>query len=350
MVLRACRLLLSVVLAAAGCSHGSLALGGAGRQTAARAGGRGVTTAGAPAHQVTGVWDWVFRSNDDQGNLRVEQEEWHLVQRGTAIEGYYDRALTLLSLDDHLFRCNQQLGITKFTRVRVAGSVDGTRVQVREVSFDARPGPCDDGARSLNQYTGEITGATLRLEWADRFGEQTLFRRQRAGGPRLAQQVGLEEHAPPQLDEAAAAAQARHPGVPIHGVFAWDLRTVDAEGDVRNEHEEWHIDEEGGALAGYYLRTVKRMRDGGVFPCNGQPSQETRVRFELSGHRTGDTLVLAETAYKVERNACDNGLRRLDTYQGSIADTGNEVVLSWGSGNQVLRRVNASAAAAPGNK
>src|SRR5438477_12754258 len=55
---------------------------------------------------VTGTWDWVFRSSDDQGNLRVEQEEWHLVQRGRVLDGYYDRAVTLLSTDERLFRCN----------------------------------------------------------------------------------------------------------------------------------------------------------------------------------------------------------------------------------------------------
>lgn len=342
------------VVVLVGCAHGGAAPVGPGGVSRATPGGAGKVS-GPPAPQVTGVWDWVFRSNDDQGNLRVEQEEWHLVQRGTAIEGYYDRALTLLSLDDHLFRCNQQLGITKFTRVRVAGSVEGGRVRVQEVGFDARPGPCDDGARSLNTYVGELRDSTMRLEWMDRVGEQTLYRRQRPGGPRLAEQVGLEERPPPDLGDAAAngsggsasssaapPAPFSHPGVPIHGVFRWELRTVDAEGDVRAEREEWHVDEADVALAGYYVRTVKRTRDGEVYKCNGTSSQETTVRFELSGHRTGDTVVLTETAYKVTPSPCDNGLRRLDTYQGSISDTGNELVLSWGGGNQVLRRAEAA--------
>lgn len=285
--------------------------------------------------QVTGVWDWVFRSTDEQGNLRVEQEEWHLVQRGPRIEGYYDRALTLLSLDDHLFRCNQQLGITKFTRVRVAGSIEGARVLVDEVGFDARPGPCDDGARSLNRYTGELSDSTLRLEWAERQGEQTLFRRQREGGPRLAEMVGLTDR-PPVLE--ASGALRRHPGVPIHGVFAWELRTVDAQGDERREREVWQLDEQGGELSGHYDRTVVSQRDRGVFRCSGEPRFETQVRVEVSGHRTGDTVVLTETSYRATPSRCDNGLRRLLSYQGSIADSGNELVLSWGSASQVLRR------------
>lgn len=343
-----------MVVVAVGCAHpGPVPTGGV--TPASAAPGSAPRGPALPLAQVTGVWDWVFRSNDDQGNLRVEQEEWHLVQRGSVIEGYYDRALTLLSLDDHLFRCNQQLGITKFTRVRVAGSVEGGRVHVEEVGFDARPGPCDDGSRSLNRYVGELRDSTLRLEWADRAGEQTLYRRQRPGGPRLAEQVGLEERPPPDLGEPSAVAGGvpgeppapfRHPGVPLHGVFRWELRTVDAEGDVRAEREEWHVDETDGALAGFYVRTVKRTREGGTFRCNGSSTQETAVRFELSGHRTGDAVVLTETAYKADPSPCDNGLRRLDTYRGSISDTGNELVLSWGGGNQVLRRV-ASPAGGP---
>src|SRR5581483_6270061 len=46
----------------------------------------------APATQLqsapdaSGVWDWMFRSTDDQGDMRVEQEEWHLLQRGSRVE------------------------------------------------------------------------------------------------------------------------------------------------------------------------------------------------------------------------------------------------------------------------
>ena len=37
--------------------------------------------------EVSGVWDWMFRSTDDQGDMRVEQEEWHLSQRNGRIDG-----------------------------------------------------------------------------------------------------------------------------------------------------------------------------------------------------------------------------------------------------------------------
>ena len=85
------------------------------------------------APDASGTWDWMFRSTDDQGDMRVEQEEWHLSQKGLRIEGYYDRAVTMMSVDERLFRCNQRLGFTKTTRVRVAGQIEGDRVMLREV-------------------------------------------------------------------------------------------------------------------------------------------------------------------------------------------------------------------------
>src|SRR5262245_32057149 len=60
----------------------------------------------APSLKVAGVWDWVFRSTDAQGDLRVEMEEWHLEQAGGKVSGFYDRAITVMSKDDRPYRCN----------------------------------------------------------------------------------------------------------------------------------------------------------------------------------------------------------------------------------------------------
>src|SRR4051812_40826493 len=141
------------------------------------------------ADDTNGVWDWVYRSTDDQGDMRVEQEEWHLTQRGATIEGYYDRAVTMMSVDERLFRCNQRLGFTKMTRVRISGKVDGERVQLREVDFETKPGPCDDGARNLVAYVGTVHGPTLALRWGPEAG-QTLVRRTDGGHAALAQAGG----------------------------------------------------------------------------------------------------------------------------------------------------------------
>jgi hypothetical protein len=287
--------------------------------------------ADANAPDASGTWDWMFRSTDDQGDMRVEQEEWHLSQKAGHIDGYYDRAVTMMSVDERLFRCNQRLGFTKTTRVRVAGQIDGDRVVLREVGFEAKPGPCDDGARNLVAYIGVLHGATLALRWGPEAG-QTLVRRTDGGGrtPLAPADIGG--------DVRQASMQTTDMTTPLAGTWTWELRSIDAEGDERLEREEWHLTETPDGVTGYYDRTVARVRgDGSNFVCNGQPRYETTTRYDVSGQRFGDKLTLTETDYKAQRSPCDNALRRLDTYQGHVADA-DSLILSWGPGNQLLRR------------
>jgi|SRR5579859_562757 len=276
----------------------------------------------------SGVWDWVYRSTDDQGDMRVEQEEWHLLQNGARIEGWYDRAVTLMSTDERLFRCNQKLGFTKLTRVRVAGKLEGDHVQLREVGFDAKPGPCDDGARNLVEYQGVLRGSTLALRWGPEAG-QTLVKRDGVQQG-LAQTLG--ENLEPETRQAALQAS-----LPVEGSWEWELRSIDADGDERLEREEWHLAEGPDGIHGYYDRTVKRVRGDGVYTCNNQDRFETATRYTVVGQRFGDRLSLTEVDYKAQPTGCDNALRRLDSYQGHLAD-GDSLVLSWGPGNQLLRR------------
>lgn len=294
----------------------------------ARAASAHATDPNAP--DASGTWDWMFRSTDDQGDMRVEQEEWHLQQKGVHIDGYYDRAVTMMSVDERLFRCNQRLGFTKTTRVRVAGQIEGDRIVLREVGFEAKPGPCDDGARNLVAYIGVLRGATLALRWGPEAG-QTLVRRTDGGHAPLA---------PAEIggDVRQASMQTSDTAAPVGGTWVWELRSIDAEGDERLEREEWHLSESTDGLSGYYDRTVARVRgDGTNFVCNGQPRYETTTRYNVSGQRFGDKLTLTETDYKASRSPCDNALRRLDTYQGHVADA-DSLILSWGPGNQLLRR------------
>jgi hypothetical protein len=290
-------------------------------------------TVAAPVVDASGIWDWIFRSTDDQGDMRVEQEEWHLLQRGTRIEGYYDRAVTMMSTDERLFRCNQKLGFTKMTRVRIAGQVEGEHVQLREVAFQAKPGPCDDGARNLVEYSGVIHGQTLALRWGPEVG-QTLVRRTDGNNAALGAQNGLEGTAETQGSDGPSSPAA---SLPVQGEWEWELRSIDAEGDERLEREAWHIDESADGIHGYYDRTVERVRGEGMFSCNGEARYTTSTRYTVVGQRFGDKLTLTEIDYKATPTHCDNALRRLDTYQGQLADP-DTLILSWGPGNQLLRR------------
>ena len=280
---------------------------------------------------MTGVWDWVFRSTDEQKNVRIEQEEWHLQQRGKQLSGWYDRAVTMMSTDEMLFRCNRQLGFTKFTRVRIAGTVEGEGVRLREVGFEARPGPCDDGARNLVKYTGKVLGATIYLKWDERGGGQTLHRREGAQ-PALAETVGAEDVIPVEPARQVVGT------APVTGDWEWQLRSIDAEGDERLEREEWHLAESDAGIAGWYERTVTRARGEGTFACNGEARYLTVTRYAISGSRAGDRVSLSETEYKSAPSRCDNGLRRLDSYRGTLSADGGELSLSWGPGTQLLRR------------
>lgn len=280
----------------------------------------------------SGVWDWMHRSNDEQGDMRLEQEEWHLVQAGTRIDGYYDRAVTMMSSDDRLFRCNQRLGFTKLTRVHVSGQMVGNRLILRETRYETSPGPCDDGARQLVEYTGVVRGESLALRWGPDAG-QTLVRRSPDA-------TAGNQIMPAQLASWKPQQAARPTGgvsVPVDGDWEWELRSIDAEGDERLEREVWHLAETSDGVRGHYERTVRRIRGGGVFSCNQADRFETVTRYEISGQRFGEKVSLTESAYKVQPSPCDNGLRRLDTYQGHVADS-DSLVLSWGPGNQLLRR------------
>jgi len=294
----------------------------------------------APLGDASGVWDWIYSSRDDQGDERLEQEEWHLVQqRSGKLEGYYDRKVTMLSVDERLFRCNQRLGFTKVTRVRVSGTVSSGKINLREIAFEAKPGPCDDGARQLVEYSGVIdgTGQMLQLRWAPGAGQ--MLRRRLDNQPPLLQAVDF------QLDsrEPGVRRASTGPGVsmPVDGTWEWELRSIDADGDERYEREEWHLMETEDGVQGYYDRTVRRVRAEGTFeqsiPNCKQGQYETATRYTVKGQRFGEKLMLREVDYAAQRSACDNAFRRLDNYSGSIADP-DSLVLSWGQGNQLLRR------------
>jgi hypothetical protein len=235
------------------------------------------------------------------------------------------------SLDDRLFRCNQKIHFSKFTRVKIAGRIEGSHVILREVSFEAKPGPCDDGARNLVEYRGVISGPHLALRWGQESGQQTLVRRVDPG------RTPLVEFA--NWSESPNTAQKKTPGVsaPVSGTWEWELRSIDAEGDERLEREEWHIEEGSEGIRGYYDRTVRRVRGEGMHECNKKDRYETSTRYTVVGQRFGEHVTLTEIDYKSEKSPCDNALRRLDSYRGAVSDA-DSLVLSWGQGSQLLRR------------
>ncbi len=126
---------------------------------------------------VTGVWTWHHRSADSQGDRKVEDEVWHLLQRGDRIEGYYDRRVLVRSGDGRRFRCNNRLSYHNVARFKVKGRIVSGKVHLEETGFTARPGACETRKRVLDAYRGLLApdGSMIHLSW--KMGAQLLYRR-----------------------------------------------------------------------------------------------------------------------------------------------------------------------------
>jgi hypothetical protein len=128
-----------------------------------------------PPADIEGLWVWEHRGPLPGGDEKVEREEWHLVQDGNRISGYYDRAVHQISTDGHAYRCNSALDFRVVTRYQINGEVAGSAVTLYEKGFEILQGsPCDDGRRRLDAYQGQAGTAEIRLMWG--VGTQVLKR------------------------------------------------------------------------------------------------------------------------------------------------------------------------------
>lgn len=280
------------------------------------------------SRSAAGTWDWVFRSTTQQGDMRIEQEEWHLQQEGPRVFGYYHRQVMTLSSDQRPFRCNGMLAFVNNTRVRVIGELREGNVELREIGADADKNPCDDGARNLTSYIGKLDGDALVLTFASG-GGQHLVRRP-AGSPILPLVPGGRPASSSGSEEEVSATA-------VEGVWDWQFRAVDPEGDLHIEHEEWHLSEKSAEITGYYERKLERRRSVGVFACNNNAVINTTTRYVVKGQRFGNKLTLTEVDYQTQPGPCENRARRLDSYQGTLIPDG-QMLLSWGGGQQTLRK------------
>lgn len=297
-----------------------------------------VTTNHPPAPEPTrpaspqgpaGTWDWLYRGTTQQGDLRIEEEEWHLAVQGTQLSGDYLRQVTTLSLDQKPFRCNGLLGFLVTTRVRLRGELVGDTVRLQETAVEQQKSPCSDDQRLPKTYDGVVAADAIVLRWPG--GEQQLLRRPADSK--------LPSLTPPQGESVERLSAAE---LHLTGVWEWQARASgvtygESEGDEVSETEEWHLIDLGGKLAGYYDRIVERSRSKGVFACSGTAHSRSVTRYTLRGRRTGDHFFLNEQDYKAEPSACDNGGRRIDTYRGTILPM-QRLLIEWSGGQQLLNR------------
>ena len=297
---------------------------------------------------ISGIWDGVVRETIAEGmsagDSRVEKQEWHLAQVGPRISGYYVAALTYTSGDGRPYVCSRQASFSTAVRFDVSGTVRNGSIDLEEITQQPTEGRCVAGQRPLTRYRAEIDGDVLTLV-ADR-QRQTLYRNR--GKPQVGELLQAATTAPPALEPSLSSLRegSRAPGdtspgptpADVSGVWIWEHRGPVATGDEKQEREEWHVDQDGTRLTGYYDRVVREIStDGHAFRCSMDLEFEIATRYKFRGEVRGNQLLIYENSFEVlEPSACDNGQRRLDAYEGLAS--GDEVRLLWGVGGQVLRR------------
>ncbi len=120
-----------------------------------------------------GHWVWEQQNQLPNGDGKREREEWHLVQEGPEVVGFYDRVVEHRSNDGRLYRCNGAISFRTVTRYEVHGVVAGPQFLMSEQSFEVIEGsPCDDGKRQLDSYQGEVRESQIVLKLG--LGQQVL--------------------------------------------------------------------------------------------------------------------------------------------------------------------------------
>ena len=125
-------------------------------------------------------------------------------------------------------------------------------------------------------------------------------------------------------------------------MWIWEHQGSAPGGDEKQEREEWHVSQEGAKLTGYYDRVVHQISiDGHAYRCSMALEFQIATRYQISGEVRGNQVIIYENSFEVlSPNACDNGKRRLDAYEGQASDRGDAA--------GVGRRRPGSAAAAAG--
>ena len=323
----------------------------------------------APASQISGVWDALSRTTIGQGigagDTRIEKQEWHLSQAGSAISGYYITALTFVSGDGRPYVCNRLPQFSATQRFNVAGEVRGGHIEIEEKEQRAteKGNRCDPGQKRLARYSGRLEGDVMtlmsgaqrqtlyRIHHPDGAGEkpagksaerateaEPLLADASGPGPSVSPAPVSEDPRFPDHAAATASAVSSLPPADVSGMWIWEHSGVVPGGDQKQEREEWHVTQDGGKLTGYYDRVVHQVSsDGQAYRCSMALDFQIVTRYQFRGEVQGSKIMIYESSFEVlNPNACDNGKRRLDAYEGQAA--ADELRLVWGIGGQVLRR------------
>jgi hypothetical protein len=305
--------------------------------------------AGARLPVLAGIWEGFSQDKIADGlgagDTKVERQAWNLRQTGSSIHGFYVAELTMLSGDGRPYLCSREPRFSTLLRFDVRGRVHASGIEIEEVGDALAKGPCRPVFRSPTRFRVELRGDMLTL--VDGSSRQTLYRRSGKDPQGLTQQLlaferpdrsWTGEPAFPTLDRAGGASSESERPMDVGGTWVWEHRGRIGSGDEKQEREEWHLDQDGSRLSGYYDRAVRQLStDGQAYRCSNSVDFRIVTRYQLAGEVKGNRIVLYERSFEIlEGSPCDNGQRRLDAYQGEAAL--DELRLMWGVGTQVLRR------------
>ena len=226
-------------------------------------------------------------------------------------------------------------------------------IEIQELGQAENPteNRCDPGMRQLARYRGLLDGDILTLVSGR---QQTRLYRIHASTPGERLTAEISPRATAARDRAGAASgegqvatpamQPMTPAPPgmanadVSGEWIWEHQGSVPGGDQKQEREEWHVEQNGSKISGYYDRIVHQVStDGHAYRCSMALEFQIATRYQFSGEISGDEVRIIEGSYEVlSPSACDNGKRRLDIYQGKAST--DEIRLVWGIGGQILRR------------
>jgi hypothetical protein len=301
------------------------------------------------ACEISGVWDGLSQTTIagglGAGDTRIEKQEWHLSQTGSAIRGYYIAALTFVSGDGRPYVCNRQPQFSAMQRFDVSGHVRAGVIEIEELEQQSAQNGnrCDPGLRQLARYRGRLDGDVLTLTSGGQ--RQTLYRiHNPESADSLAAQASDEpaeapgESPAPEHNVPSPMLASTSPPADVSGMWVWEHQGAVPGGDEKQEREEWHVTQDGSKLSGYYDRVVHQVStDGQAYRCSMALDFQIVTRYQFRGEVSGNRVLIYESSFEVlNPTPCDNGKRRLDAYEGQASP--DELRLVWGIGGQVLRR------------
>jgi hypothetical protein len=305
----------------------------------------------APAANLEGVWEGFAQGTIPEGigagDTRIERQAWHLRQQGQRVTGYYLVELTMISGDGRPYACSRAPQFQTLLRFEVEGQVRANGIELAEVGDGTAKGPCRPTFRTAGHFRAEVAGNKLLL--ADGSYRLTLYRRGEgqpapAALPEIRENVetdddaDVDETTEPEATQSLVTASLGTSPVEVGGVWVWEHRGRLPTGDEKQEREEWHIDQEGTFLSGYYDRTIRQVStDGLAYRCSNATDFRITTRYHVAGEVRGSRVSLREQSFEIlQASPCDSGERNLDAYQGEAAI--DELKLMWNVGSQVLRR------------